>query len=517
MSEEILINVSLQETRVAIVENGLLQEVHIERSSKRGLVGNIFKGIVSRVLPGMQSAFIDIGLDRAGFLHVSDIVEGDAEIETKRLLTDSPAAAISALLKEGQQILVQVVKDPLGTKGARLTTRISLPSRYLVYIPDHPVVAVSQRIEDPAERERLQRVILEYHKPEQQIAVNAGAGNVVMHTASFQHSMLLKKGGFIVRTAAEGVDGTELYKDIEYLYKLWDSISLKTRTASAPELIYEDLPLAIRTMRDLVHTGIEKIRIDSHDTFDRVVQFTRQFIPEVTDRIEQYTGERPIMDMYSVEDEIQRSLNRKVPLKSGGHIVIDQTEAMTTIDVNTGAFVGHRNHEETIYKTNLEASQTIARQLRLRNLGGIIIIDFIDMRSPEHRRQVLRALEKHLEHDRSKYILSELTSLGLVQLTRKRTRESLEHILCEPCPACSGRGKVKTAETVCYEIFREIIREVRQFDAQKLLVVASEKVIAMLMDDESANVAELEEYIGKPITLQVEPEYTQEQYDIVPC
>lgn len=515
MSEEILINVSPQETRVAIVENGLLQEVHIERTSKRGLVGNIFKGKVSRVLPGMQSAFIDIGLDRAGFLHVSDIVEAYSEIEGNRVVTSIQDTAINSLLKEGQQILVQVVKDPLGSKGARLTTRISLPSRYLVYIPDHPVIALSQRIEAPAERERLQQIILDFHKDEQQLAVNSTVSNVVMHTAAYP-STLLKKGGFIIRTAAEGIAQTEIFKDIDYLYKLWDSTSRIASQASAPELIYEDLPLAIRTLRDLAHAEVEKIRIDSRETFERVIQFTRQFIPECTEHLEYYTGDRPIMDMYSVEDEIQRSLNRKVPLKSGGHIIIDQTEAMTTIDVNTGAFVGHRNHEETIYKTNLEASQTIARQLRLRNLGGIIIIDFIDMKSAEHRRQVLRALEKHLEHDHTKYIFSELTSLGLVQLTRKRTRESLEHILCEPCPTCSGRGKIKTVETVCYEIFREIIREVRQFDAEKLLVVASEKVIERLMDDESANVAELEEFIGKPITLQVEPEYTQEQYDIVP-
>jgi len=515
MSEEILINVSPQETRVAIVENGLLQEVHIERTNKRGLVGNIFKGKVSRVLPGMQSAFIDIGLDRAGFLHVSDIVESHKELESSKFVSPVQETAINTLLREGQQILVQVTKDPLGSKGARLTTRISLPSRYLVYLPDHTAIAISQRIENTVERERLQQVILDYHMGDTRIAVNSSATNVIMHTA-VQQSVLLKNGGFIVRTAAEGVGESELYKDIEYLYKLWDATSRMTRQASTPELIYQDLPLAIRTMRDLAHAGIERIRIDSRDTFERVIQFTREFIPECTDRIEHYIGERPIMDMYSVEDEIQRSLNRRVPLKSGGHIVIDQTEAMTTIDVNTGAFVGHRNHEETIYKTNLEASQVIARQLRLRNLGGIIIIDFIDMKSAEHRRQVLRALEKHLEHDRSRYIFSELTSLGLVQLTRKRTRESLEHILCEPCPACSGRGKVKTAETVCYEIFREIVREVRQFDAQKLLVVASEKVVAMLMDDESANVAELEEFIGKPITLQVEPEYSQEQYDIVP-
>jgi len=515
MSEEILINVSPQETRVAIVENGLLQEVHIERSNKRGLVGNIFKGKVSRVLPGMQSAFIDIGLDRAGFLHVSDIMDAYNESETNRVVTNIQDIAINSLLREGQSILVQVIKDPLGSKGARLTTRISLPSRYLVYIPDQPVVAISQRIESAEERERLQQVILNFHAGEHRLAVNAPMDNVLMHTATTQN-ILLKKGGFIVRTAAEGIDGDEICKDIEYLYKLWDSTSQSARQATAPELVYEDLPLAIRTFRDLAHTGIEKIRIDSRETFERVIEFTRQFIPECTDRIEHYDSERPIMDMYSVEDEIQRSLNRKVPLKSGGHLIIDQTEAMTTVDVNTGAFVGHRNHEETIYKTNLEASQTIARQLRLRNLGGIIIIDFIDMKSAEHRRQVLRALEKHLEHDRTKYIFSELTSLGLVQLTRKRTRESLEHILCEPCPACTGKGKIKTVETVCYDIFREIIREVRQYDAQKLLVVASEQVVEMLMDDESANLAELEEFIGKPITLQVEPEYTREQHDIVP-
>ncbi len=515
MSEEILINVSPQETRVAIVENGLLQEVHIERTNKRGLVGNIFKGKVSRVLPGMQSAFIDIGLDRAGFLHVSDIVEAFNEVEGNQMISPIQDPAITSLLREGQQILVQVVKDPLGSKGARLTTRISLPSRYLVYIPDQPVIAVSQRIDDLAERERLQNSILQYHQGEQKLAAGSDTSNVIMHTAVHQ-SQVLKKGGFIIRTAAEGIADTEIYQDIEYLYKLWDSTSLLARQASAPDLIYEDLPLAIRTLRDLAHTGIEKIRIDSRETCERAIQFSRQFIPECTGRIEQYNGERPIMDMYSIEDEMQRSLNRKAPLKSGGHIVIDQTEAMTTVDVNTGAFVGHRNHEETIYKTNLEATQIIARQLRLRNLGGIIIVDFIDMKSADHRRQVLRALEKHLEHDRSKYNISELTSLGLVQLTRKRTRESLEHIMCEPCPACSGRGKIKTTETVCYEIFREILREVKQFDAQKLLVVASEKVITMLMDDESANVAELEEFIGKPITLQIEPEYSQEQYDIVP-
>jgi ribonuclease G len=513
MSEEILINVSPQETRVAIVENGILQEVLIERSSKRGLVGNIFKAKVSRVLPGMQSAFIDIGLERTGFLHISDIAETYNHFDDDSVVTNIQNASIKAVLQEGQDILVQVIKDPIGSKGARLTTRIAIPSRYLVYLPDHPLLAVSQRIDDQEERERLQKLILDYHASNNQLTVNSDMPEILDIS---HHTALLSKGGFIIRTAAESVNESEICKDIEYLYKLWDTTNVLGQNATSPQLLYEDLPLATRTIRDLVYPGIEKIRIDSQESYERAKKFTQIFIPELIDSIELYQGERPIMELYSVEDEIQKSLNRKVPLKSGGHLIIDQTEAMTTIDVNTGAFVGHRTHEETIYKTNLEATQAICRQLRLRNLGGIIIIDFIDMVSAEHQRQVLRSLEKNLEKDTSKYILSELTSLGLVQLTRKRTRESLEHVLCETCPTCQGRGKLKTAETVCYEIFREIVREVRQFEAKKLLVVASQQVVDMLSDEESSNIAELEESIGRPISLQVEPLYSQEQYDIVP-
>jgi len=510
MSEEILINVTPQETRVAVVENGLLQEVYIERSQKRGIVGNIFKGKVSRVLPGMQAAFIDIGLARTGFLHTSDIVGSQDE---KNADIKNPAdVPIDSLLREGQEILVQVVKDPLGTKGARLTTRLSIPSRYLVFIPDNPGIGISQRIEDEVERERLREVISSFNSRYDRLL--SGNSNVVVHKA-LQESDMLGKGGFIVRTAAEGVAAEDIHKDIEFLHKIWDSSVVRAENTYAPGIVYEDLPLVMRTMRDLVNDEIEKIRIDSRETYHRVMEFSKQFIPEFLGRIEYYTGDNPLLNMYSVDDEIQKSLNRKVQLKSGGHLVIDQTEAMTTIDINTGAYVGHRNLEETIYKTNLEAAQTIARQLRLRNLGGIIIIDFIDMQDPEHSRQVLRALERHLEHDHSKVAVSEITSLGLVQLTRKRTRESLEHILCETCSTCNGRGTIKTAETVCYEIFREILREVRQFNAQKLLVVASQSVVDMLTDDESASVAELEEFIGRPISFQVEPVYTQEQYDIV--
>ncbi len=510
MSEEILINVTPHESRVAVVENGVLQDVHIERTRKRGLVGNIIKGRVYRVLPGMQSAFVDIGLERTGFLHVSDLVETEEDLEVESVAGALAENSIDTLLTEGQELLVQVVKDPIGAKGARLTTRISIPSRYLVFIPNHSVIGVSQRIEDEAERERLRRVIAHYQAEEQQVALGAGGG-AVLHTIKPEAA----RGGFIIRTAAEGAEEDELHRDMDFLLKLWGSISIRAKNTYAPALIHEDLPLVVRTMRDLTHGEVEKIRIDSKETYKRVMEFSKHFIPDFLGRIEYYSGERPIMDLYSIEDELQKSLERKVQLKSGGHLVIDQTEAMTTIDVNTGAFVGHRNLEETIYKTNLEAAQAIAKQLRLRNLGGIIIIDFIDMQEPEHARQVLRTLEKRVEKDHSRVTISEFTSLGLVQLTRKRTRESMEQILCEPCPTCNGRGSMKTPETVCYEIFREILREVRQFDGNKLLVIAAQSIVDMLMDEESASVAELEEFIGRPITFQVEPLYIREQYDIV--
>ena len=513
MNEEILINVTPQETRVAVVENGVLQEMYVERTLKRGLVGNIYKGRVSRVLPGMQAAFVDTGLERTGFLHIADIVDAGENSGSNQSTQVLHEASIETILTEGQEIMVQVVKDPIGTKGARLTTRISLPSRYLVFIPDHPSIGISQRIEDEKERERLRQTILQYQTDIRQLAVGDDE-SIVLHTAQ-NVAEILGKGGFIVRTAAEGVADEAIHKDIAFLHKLWDSTTIRAQNTFPPGVVYEDLPLVMRVMRDLVHTEIEKVKIDSKETYQRLTEFAKNFIPELLDRIEYYPGERPILDLYSVEDEIQKSLNRKVQLKSGGYLIIDQTEAMTTIDVNTGGFVGHRNLEETIYKTNLEAAQAIARQLRLRNLGGIIIIDFIDMQDPEHGRQVLRSLDKHLGRDNSKITMSELTSLGLVQLTRKRTRESLEHILCEPCPTCNGRGTIKSKETVCYEIFREILREVRQFEAKKLLVVASQPVVDMCLDDESTSVAELEEFIGRPISFQVETLYTQEQYEVV--
>lgn len=497
MSEEILINVTPQETRVAVVENGMLQEAHIERTQKRGLVGNIFKGRVARVLPGMQAAFIDIGLARTAFLHTSDIARHEAGVNGESEGPDTEQRPIESILSEGGELLAQVIKDPIGGKGARLTTRLAIPSRYIVFIPDHPAIGISQRIEDPAERERLRAILLD---------CQAGAEN---------GADSLRQGGFIVRTAAENIAAADIARDIEFLHKIWGSILARAEHTLAPGVVYEDLPLVMRALRDLVHPGIEKVRIDSRETHGRALAFCKHFIPEFPGHIEYYAGPHPLLDLYAIEDDMQRGLERRTPLKSGGHLIIDQTEAMTTIDVNTGAFVGHRNQEETFYKTNLEAAHSIARQLRLRNLGGIIIVDFIDMRDPEHGQQVLRALKKHVEKDHARTSLSELTSLGLVQLTRKRSRESLEQVLCEACPVCHGRGKIKSAETVCYEIFREILREVRQFEADKLLVVASQKVVERLHEDESDNVAELEAFIGRPIGFQVEALYSQEQYDIV--
>ncbi len=483
MSEEILINITPMESRVAVVENGVLQEVHVERTQRRGIVGNIYKGKVVRVLPGMQAAFVDIGLDRAAFIHASEISAREG----------SAVEPISALVHDGQSLVVQVTKDPIGTKGARLTTQLSIPSRYLVYMPRTSHVGISLRIEEEDERERLKQIVAE---------CVAAEG-------------IEEAGGFILRTAAEGAGADEILMDIRYLRRLWGQIAGQMKTARAPSLIYEDLTLAMRTLRDLVHPRIEKIRIDSRENFQKISQFVAELMPELDDRLEHYPGERPIFDLYGVEDEIQRALERKVMLKSGGYLVVDPAEAMTTIDVNTGAFVGHRTLEETIFKTNLEAATAIARQLRLRNIGGIIIIDFIDMEDEEHRRQVLRTLEKQLERDHAKTNIIGITELGLVQMTRKRTRESLEQILCEPCSCCQARGKLKTPETICYEIFREILREARAYQAEGYRVLANQRVIDRLLDEESGNVADLEGFIGRPIKFQVESMYSQEQYDVV--
>ncbi|MBP6750400.1 MAG: Rne/Rng family ribonuclease [Xanthomonadaceae bacterium] len=537
MTEEILVNVTPRETRVAVVENGMLQELHIERGWRRGVVGNIYKGRVQRVMPGMQAAFVEIGLDRAAFLHANDIFRtmapvGERAVENtlERALESTlertiegalesdgsataPATAlpgptppqvvppISELLREGQEIVVQVVKDPIGSKGARLTTQISIPSRYLVLLPQSRVIGVSSRIEDESERQRLKALVA----AQGQVASNGFATAPSAPTAP----------GYIVRTNAEGQPEEALAEDIGYLRRVWILVEQNVRQARVGSCVYEDLTLPMRAVRDLLRRDVEKVKVDSRETCDRLRDFAAQYMPGLAEKIEHYSGAGPVFDLYGVEDEIQRALNKEVPLKSGGYLVIDQTEAMTTVDVNTGSFLGQRNLEETVYRTNLEAAQAVARQLRLRNLGGIIIIDFIDMIDPEHRRQVLRTLEKSLSKDHAKTTVYDFSPLGLVEMTRKRTVESLQRQLSEPCHECGGRGMLKTAETVTYEIFREITRAVRQFEAERLLVIASPKVVARITEEESPAVAELEEFLGKTIRFQADEQYTQEQFDVV--
>ncbi len=489
MSEEILINVTPSETRVAVVENGLLQEVYLERKSQDSYLGNIYKGKVSRVLPGMQAAFIEIGLARTAFLHISDIIRKNPELEESEG-EELPEPSISELVREGSSVTVQVIKDPLGSKGARLTTNLSIPSRYLVLLPDEGTIGVSVRIDDEDECDRLRQMLENLVSSEQ------------------QH-------GYIVRTNAEGVEAHALATDRVFLGRIWQDIEQKISQSEAGACVYEDLSLAARSMRDLMHGEVEKVRIDDANILTQVRQFTHRFIPDWLDRVELYSNERPIFDLYGVEDEIQRALSRSVPLKSGGYLVIDQTEAMTTIDVNTGAYTGHRNLEETVYKTNLEAAESCARQLRLRNLGGIIIVDFIDMLTENHREMVLRTLNRALARDTARFSVSEITDLGLVEMTRKRTTESLGHRLCVTCPTCEGRGVIKSAETVSFEIIREIMRSGRQFEASKIMVMASPEVVDRILDEHSTTVADLEEMLGKSIHFQQEDQYGLEMFDVV--
>ncbi|HLY53056.1 MAG TPA: ribonuclease G [Steroidobacteraceae bacterium] len=492
MSTEIWVNVAPRETRAAVLENGVLQEIHIERTGRRGLVGNLYKGRVSRVLPGMQAAFVEIGLERTAFLHAADIARAGGEETLAGALPSAmpPPEDIRNLLNPGDDVLVQVIKDPIGTKGARLTTFVALPSRYLVYLPRGLGVGVSARIEDETERARLKATLT---------ALVGDDGG----------------GGYIVRTAAQGVGGGQLSEDMAYLARLWDHVRARAAEAAPGSVVHEDLPLSLRVLRDELSREVSRVLVDSAREHAAMQAFATAFVPAAAPLIELYAGPRPIFDLNGIEEEIMRALDRKVPLKSGGHLVIDQTESMTTIDVNTGAYVGHRNLEETIFRTNLEAAVTIARQLRLRNLGGIIIIDFIDMHDEPHRRAVLTALERALAGDRAQTHIVSLSPLGLVEMTRKRTRESLAHLLCAPCPGCEGRGFVRTPETACNEIFREIVRQSRQFASRELLILAHQDVVDRLLDEESATLAELEGQVGRPIRLQVEALYGVDQFDVV--
>ncbi|MGP5118862.1 Rne/Rng family ribonuclease [Psychrobacter alimentarius] len=540
MSEELLINISPMESRVAVLDNGILGEIYIERHHKLGLVGNIYLGTVVRVLPGMQAAFVDIGQSRTAFLHVNDMqreprpvadnkdktgagslqsnssqiknteidkdnttletsdgVDFTAPMVTTQTTEVVPVSKtlIQHRLYESQRILVQVTKDQLGSKGARLTTNVSLPSRYLVYLPSSDHIGISQRIDGEEERTRLKTEL-----------------SNLMQTVNL-------KGGLIARTAAERVPVDKLEEDIYYLLQLWRTICARRQEINhhqSSELIYQELSLPLRSIRDLVHADTEKVIIDNTEVYEQVRYFAKEFVPFVYDRIVHYTAEQSLFDVSRVEDDLRDALKRRVDLKSGGYLIIDQTEAMTTIDVNTGSFVGGRSLEDTVYKTNLEATHAIARQLRLRNLGGIIILDFIDMLEQQHKDDVLESLQAQLTQDYAKTKITQVSELGLVEMTRKRTRESLGQQLCEPCSTCQGRGFVKTAETVCFEIFREIMRCARTYNSpKKFTVVAHAAVIDLLLTSESDTVADLEYLLGRVITFDVENLYTQEQYDIV--
>lgn len=485
---ELLVNVTPSETRVALVVSGLLSEIYIERSSNSSMVGNVYRGKVSRVLPGMQAAFVDIGHEKAAFLHASDIVP-HTECVNPHEKEHFKVCDISALVRQGQDILVQVVKDPISTKGARLTTDITLPSRYLVFMPDSAHVGVSQKIESDEERNRLKSIVSKFVDKE--------------------------VGGFIVRTAAEGISEKEIEQDALLLKRMWLNIKKSYKEAKAGTILHEDLSIAFRLLRDFVGNDIDKIRVDSGLAFKELVKYSNEFVPEMVGKIEHYSGDTPLFDLYDVENEIQRALDRRVQLKSGGSLVIDQTEAMTTIDVNTGAFVGHRNLEDTIFNTNVEAAAAIARQLRLRNLGGIIIIDFIDMSDATHRDRVMQALLTELAKDRAKTTVSDFSELGLVEMTRKRTRESLGHLLCCECPECRGRGAVKSVSSVCYEILRDILRVNHAYKAEKFIVYASTDVAEALQLDEQHALAELEVFMGKTVEVRAEHMYRREKYDVV--
>ncbi|HEU4458429.1 MAG TPA: ribonuclease G [Methylibium sp.] len=490
--QDILINWSPQETRVAIVENGAVQELHLERALERGLVGNIYAGRVARVLPGMQSAFIDIGLERAAFLHVADLQRDDSGTGAGRAEHTAPLP-IEKQVFEGQTLVVQVIKDPIGSKGARLSAQISIAGRLLVFLPADGRIGISQKIGSHELREQLR----------QRMQALVGAGGQQ------------QPGGFILRTNAEEASDAELADDIAYLRRTWADIRERAVKSAAGALLHQDLNLAQRVLRDMTNDRTQSVRIDSRMQFDALRTFGEQYTPSAVARLQHYQGERPIFDLFGIDQEIERALARRVDLKSGGYLIIDQTEALTTVDVNTGGYVGARNFDDTIFKTNLEAALAIARQLRLRNLGGIIILDFIDMAREEHREAVLAELRKQLARDRTKVTVSGFTQLGLVEMTRKRTRESLAHMLCEPCPTCQGRGQVKTPRSVCYDILREILREARQFNPREFRVIACAAVVETLLDEESPHLAGLSDFIGKPISLSAEPSMTPEQYDIV--
>jgi ribonuclease G len=495
MAEEILIAVSEFETRVALMRAGAVQEIHLAHADGYSLTGNVYLGRVDRIIPGMQAAFVDVGLERPGFLHARDI-EGPRLLKAESAEDEAITPDIRDLLHEGQTLMVQIAKDPISGKGARLTTQLAIASRFMVLMPFNDHIGISQRIDDETERERLRAMIDEVRREQ-------GVGM-----------------GFIARTALEGAPRSAVELDVQVLTRIWDRVLEKKARSGCPALVYEELPLHIRMVRDLAGTETARIVIDHPRTFQRVSTFVAEFIPEFSDRLEHYNEPRPLFQRHGVDDEVNRALDRRVPLKSGGHVVIEQTEAMTTIDVNTGGFLGTSSLEETVFRTNLEAAQVIPRQLRLRNLGGIIVIDFIDMEDDEHRRQVLRALEKACEADPARIRIEGFSSLGLVQMSRKRTRESLAQQICQPCSHCGGVGLVKTPAATCVEIFRSIREDARlrcegvEREGNYLIRTSSD-VVDRLLDEEAQRLVKLAAEIGREISMQMEPSYGPGEYDVV--
>jgi ribonuclease G len=508
MGSEILIDTTSHETRVALLENGSVTELYVERERDKGIVGNIYKGIVTKILPGMQAAFVDMGLRRAGFLYVADVesidggdslekfVEDEPPEEDDKLLADKRRpgrrmldSPIEELLQEGQEILVQVSKEPIGTKGARLTSYITLPGRYLVFMPMVDHIGVSRRIVNEEERQRLKEIVREGKQP--------GVG-------------------FIVRTVSEGIDRHELHSDMAFLTKLWEDIQRKAAAAPAPALVHPDLNILLRTVRDLFTGEVDRLIIGSSQDYETCLEFVRSYLPYLQPKIQLYQGKEPIFEAYGVELEIERALGRKIWLKSGGYIVIDHTEALVAVDVNTGRFVGKRNPEETILQTNLEAIKEIVYQLRLRNIGGIIIIDFIDMEREESREKVYNALLNTLRSDRSRTRILKISELGLVEMTRKRVRESLGRVLCRPCLYCDGSGTIKSAATICYEILREIRRAAATSEKRRKILVRLHPVVAdLLLEEEGGFLEALEEEFQKQIIVKGDYDLHEEQYEVM--
>ncbi len=505
MSTEILINVAPFETRIARIENGMAEELYIERTRGKGLRGNVYWGKVQRVIPGIQAAFVDIGLDKSGFLYAGDVpgarkdnvsLESEADVDENKDASEEVndeqykqnIAPIGQLLKEGQEMLVQVSREPISSKGPRVTGLVSLAGRYLVFLPELDHVGIARRLEGDEERERL-LAIAEQIKTE--------------------------KGGLIIRTVAEGHSQEELQQDLNFLIRLWEDIAKRKNTSAPGSMVHTELNLYLKVMRDFVDDEVEKIHIDSKEAYNSMKKFAKRFMPEVSKRLYYYPGDRPIFDVYGVEEEVNKALKRQVPLKSGGSIVIDQAEALIAIDVNSGSFVGSRNLEETGFKTNLEAVHEIVHQLRLRNLGGIIVIDFIDMQDEENQNKVMEVLEEALKRDKTKTHVLPFTSLGLVQLTRKRTRDSLGRMLQMECTRCQSTGFVKSMQTICYQLFREIVAEARAYPSEKLMVIAHSSLIDLMLGEESEMVSQLEEFLGKEISFKQDEKLEPDHYEVV--